>query len=902
MQLINNINKTILLKFFRPFSIKLLLIGQHVKKSKEETETNISLGNNNKNLTKELLIENRNETLFWKVFRNKFLFKTIFSTFVNSNLYSYSRLYYVYNIYEDFKNGIEIIRDKVKTNSYLIFSGKGLERILENIKEDTKENQLFYNQLIDNYCNSSVHYMKFFDRITNYSNLFALKSFINFYKKYKNDNYLQICQHLIKDHSNSIIIIESIIIKPFNIFHELKLFQLIDIIKTLLLDEDFFKFLSKQNKELLLNLPKLTLKDIKEFQFTNEELNENLFMVLKPLTRWNKYYKKLNKNYNNNNNNKTIDYKEQISKIKEDILKLYNNEFIKINEELNGLIYFVEENELNEEKYREIENIQNEQKIIQNQINELFKKQNELIKKEEENSKLSDEMVKKREVIFKYIELFYSITYKKDKEKPIEYYLSKNEKNEIIEIVSGNSQGKLFEYGVPNDEILGIYINNSHPIDVIKNIKSIEMLDFIFKHFREVFFKKENSNWKYCKSMEIVEHYEKLMKSLNRKFLFKYKNPLRINLAYNQMIPELLSRAINNPLLYTPICSPTIFPKKELRVTGSIENQNAFLSLLESNFFEVILFSRSFNFIKNKEISRYILNNSIINLVGPEIESSYYRILIQLPSYSERNKKEDYHHHHHHNNKNNEKVDNNNLEDDDEDGSDYEDNGYVEGFDYSDSSDDDEDNSDCEDNGYIEGFDFSDSSDDEDYLGRNKFYYEEIEHLDNSYPNVNVNGGDGIIEIFLSYYHIFEILYNSNRFNEAKGFFRDVESVEVIPPHVLLPLFDGLIPLLISTKDKDDSTVYFIMHVLAEHGNITIIQYLISNYNQLFKYNTTNEDDLKTLLDIAIFCDYPQLFEILFDYIKYTREEFTSQLEEKDEEDSIISYGYIDRFKSEKKK
>ncbi|KAM9959320.1 hypothetical protein ACTFIR_000395 [Dictyostelium discoideum] len=250
-----------------------------IKLEKESKQQQTVLNNNNNN--------NKNEILFWKVFRNIYIFKYIFSNFKYSN---YKKLNLIDIIIRDYENCIEIIKDKVKSNSSLYFGyNRELDYFFENVKEETEENQLFLNQFINNYCISSKLVGKIFNSIIESSNLMALISFINIYKSNARFKYQGIS-------------------KERNLFKEFKLGELINFLKKFVKTE--YIMTNTQYKI------RLKLKKIKDFQFSDLELNENLFMLLKPLINWD------TKNKNITESKYTIDKRDVVLKYIDIFLKI----------------------------------------------------------------------------------------------------------------------------------------------------------------------------------------------------------------------------------------------------------------------------------------------------------------------------------------------------------------------------------------------------------------------------------------------------------------------------------------------------------------------------------------------------------------------------------------------------
>ncbi|KAM9952699.1 hypothetical protein ACTFIR_007753 [Dictyostelium discoideum] len=326
--------------------------------------------------------------------------------------------------------------------------------------------------------------------------------------------------------------VTSIIISvhDFNLFKELKLGELIHMIKILYQKEKISKFLDlPYYHNFIIKLPEDTLSsddedeqfeqhklefregiikkesiinEIKDIQFSNKELNENLFMVLKPLTNWDKYFSKLNDNYKDTNNNNDENGSGELSLLKFDILELYNNKFKKNFEKLQ-VLFNVKKFEFPEKDFQDIENIHKEQIEIEKEMKILFKKQNELIEKQkqEKESLQSEDIVKKRDAIQIYRITFFLTSPRK---KPIEYYLCFKDEKEII-LNGKNSRKELLNIGTPTNEILSgiteclqitkdkleLIMHSNFLIEkpykymfedyfgtyVISNVKSIDMLD-----------------------------------------------------------------------------------------------------------------------------------------------------------------------------------------------------------------------------------------------------------------------------------------------------------------------------------------------------------------------------------------------------------------------------------------
>ncbi|KAM9958364.1 hypothetical protein ACTFIW_001226 [Dictyostelium discoideum] len=843
-----------------------------------------------------LLIKNDNEIAFWKVFRNKSIFKMVFSNFKFSNTFNYSRLYSVSTIFKSFSNGIEIIRDKVKSNSYLSFIASdknnvrkfnfgGLSIIFENIKDENEENQVFYNQFITNYCNRTVHFWSLFDHVIESSNLLALKSLhgngmikekvkvdfeINSYSNLKILNYLT-------KNLSKLFIIETIQVNDFNIFKEFKLAELIDFIRVLLDDKKYykllkpftnFKSLSRATKDIddelslfLENITKnkLILNEIKNFKFTDKELNENLFKVLKPLTNWDRHFSKLNDKYSSSiDNNSSINNDNEIEieneKQRLSIIKLKNLElFQKIvnnNDNLSKKLKLVS-HEVHENIFNNIMIIQNDQIKIGKEMEGNFIEQNQLIQKiqekqlkqqiEKENNTLQeckDDDLNKRNTIFKYVTIFYDLNL--TKKKPIEYSLAFLNEFATNEEFCWDDQ--LFEFGIPKNEILvngalSPNISGAKKIEIImsskflmenkfknfistycsrslvENVKSTDMLDFLFEKFQNQIFGGNKDFWQYCDSVEILKHYEKLMESLGRKFSYSAHYP---GIKF-----PLLSMAINNPFLYDDgddydeNNNNNIKKKKKNLILKKNISFNDFLLLIESNRLKKLEMRKSLTEFNNDSIliSRWISDNCITDLSS----------LID------------------------------------------------------------------------HGRDFN-------------TYSIKIE-IDVQLPNYKGNrdgNDDGKVKLLLLQNQLIQILYNSNRLddvfkiNSLSGK-EIIHFINFIGPHISLPFVEKLLQYLIDVNLNFE--IYTFLSNLISNGNLLIIKYLNLNHSHFFSKITKETEgflesrELKNLLSSSVLFDHVQIAEILFVYTNLTKGEFERSTKPSY---SMIEFLYSNNFKLSK--
>ncbi|EGC29540.1 hypothetical protein DICPUDRAFT_158853, partial [Dictyostelium purpureum] len=135
---------------------------------------------------------NKIDILFFKIFRNKILFQEIFSYFKYKTVYSYERLIDAKHIIESFSNGNEIIKDKIKSSSFLIKSS--LDAVYNKFTKNNQENIIFYNQLFNNYLTIPEEIVSFIKC----PNLVALKLYIKKYNIESNEilNIIKQYSHL----------------------------------------------------------------------------------------------------------------------------------------------------------------------------------------------------------------------------------------------------------------------------------------------------------------------------------------------------------------------------------------------------------------------------------------------------------------------------------------------------------------------------------------------------------------------------------------------------------------------------------------------------------------------------------------------------------------------------------
>ncbi|EGC40499.1 hypothetical protein DICPUDRAFT_74019 [Dictyostelium purpureum] len=95
---------------------------------------------------------NNGELAFWNVFRNKTIFKLIFSNFKFSQLFNYDSLVGTKYIFNNFSNAREIIKDKLKSKSYFIRNNVEAALIIGKLKKENREFYIHFFSTYPLYC------------------------------------------------------------------------------------------------------------------------------------------------------------------------------------------------------------------------------------------------------------------------------------------------------------------------------------------------------------------------------------------------------------------------------------------------------------------------------------------------------------------------------------------------------------------------------------------------------------------------------------------------------------------------------------------------------------------------------------------------------------------------------
>ncbi|EGC34936.1 hypothetical protein DICPUDRAFT_152759 [Dictyostelium purpureum] len=469
--------------------------------------------NNNKELS-------LNETLFWRIYKNIFIRNKIFSNF--RKLDHYNCLINVNNIIIRY-NGPEIIRDKVKSGGILYLGD--YEIIYERIIKNNKENQDFYNQFFLNYSKDLKlrSNKELLGTILSHGNIVAFNQFIKVYN-ISNQEIVEISKEfykrnifktVIKDYSvkikiqceilewRSIKIFKyltqnygSITINEF-IINSIKIDQL--TLKKLIIASKFiidnFKILPLRNKQSITSL--ISNKDynfIKDntlecqfSQFTKNQLNTNVLKLIESsqILKYN--------NDNNNDNNIVLDI---ILNYFDIIIKSIHNPRDLVSVLVNSICIGI--NNLTNENHYKKEDLEHylSQAI---QVKESTSIDTFLV-----NTSPLKSLVDFKDVISKSKEFLMA------KAGLCVIQVLKNGDVEYLELIK-QRYPRIIDQFIKN-EIIKLQIIFA------QTIGSTKTLDYYFKYYQREVFGIGNSKCWFISKITILEHYEKLMKSLNNKF------------------------------------------------------------------------------------------------------------------------------------------------------------------------------------------------------------------------------------------------------------------------------------------------------------------------------------------------------------------------------------------------
>ncbi|EGC37458.1 hypothetical protein DICPUDRAFT_76920 [Dictyostelium purpureum] len=481
------------------------------------------------------------EILFWRIFRNVYLNKKVFSFLISKKNHTYDVNFCVPIIYRDFPNASEIIMDKVKSGSYLSFGNESLDQqhgfglIFRHIQEDNEYNRNFYQKLFENYSNYFSS-KELSTKIIEAHNILAFNVLnpveidpvyippITNYQSFKMINHL-----LKKGHYANFR------------FHDFNPFA--DSIK--------LKHILKMVKKISLSQRSIDQNTINEItnpnNFTKDQLSSTINQLLDTQSSL----------INNRPSNRHMDaIKILILKNLNILLKDLQSVDTKI-----PLDYYL----LFEEK-----------EVIFNKLSELFFLNyidyNIVIKSMCSFLKFG----KFNNIDPSIFSNHFNIVLNKFKNGCLMKTIFKT----IFETNNINFIDVLLQ---PNSTLLAHYAPQ-----IIQSIKSTQILDYFFEKHQNLLFSPGNSYWFYVTETPIIEHYEKLMTSLKRTFSMVTRdcNPFGYDSLDFKNSLDLLLRAMNKPELYSFPTQIDITPLVNV-FSYYLEKskQDTIISLIRSNRF-----------------------------------------------------------------------------------------------------------------------------------------------------------------------------------------------------------------------------------------------------------------------------------------------------------------------------
>ncbi|EGC34100.1 hypothetical protein DICPUDRAFT_80155 [Dictyostelium purpureum] len=482
---------------------------------------------------------NSGETAFWKIFRNKVLFKLIFSNFIFKELFSYDDLIGAKYILSRFSNGEAIIRDKIKSRNYVLKDYDDVVKIIVSIKKDTKENREFYRQLFSIF--------PYYERDStgdsrNFSNYpFWIQLIININNNPALIEYTERFQ-IDKRNISSLMDIRVDGLEKLNDKLKTKLFLKsggTSNIGDLSIDEVIRYFKYSEKFKALIKIYKYVIAQ----NHTTKKKHSNIIQ-------------QLNHQLESNNFNK-IQLKSTINSI-----SLSNDQYLKpIIHNILKVLYSVYKINFNDPILI---------KPIKYYIYFKEKSRFELVFSTKRKLKKSKYYHK----LLTVINSDHCIEYQKNLIKKI----SEKKRAWQVEdkicfeqaIISTNNL-ELIDHMYKHFKKIFSFIG-----DIMLLITKTEVLDYFFNNHQKLMFYDNNPLWKYV-NKQILCHFEQLMKSISRKFSI----PIRLEYSdsnENKETLEKFKRALNNPTLY-------IFESNEYYPPNSINRYARYLntSLLENN-------------------------------------------------------------------------------------------------------------------------------------------------------------------------------------------------------------------------------------------------------------------------------------------------------------------------------
>ncbi|EGC39548.1 hypothetical protein DICPUDRAFT_74873 [Dictyostelium purpureum] len=420
------------------------------------------------------------ELLFWKVFKNKTIFKEIFSNIKYKEVYGYDDMVKAEYVLKYYSNGAEIVKDKIKSNNNIISNQNDMEAILKSIRGFSEDNEIFYrnlftkfkshgknsqfknvnkwfNLIISSYNKlATSQYIKIFDLSTGdiRGNITNFQEHYNFFSSYQGIKMFSFLK------TNDCIDKDSFIIKPFNQINvtsdSFKLKQLVTIFRIIVsIVQDNNGIKTEKIDRLINELQQIEFTKLDQFNSKIVDIIENPELLSKVQVK-------------KEGNNQTL---------KNIIFKLFKL-FYSVNKKLQLLVnkskkfYFHKTSrELNEMLESESPSLD---------LNRLLKISNK------------GDLVK--------ICKDYYCHYTTDFSKQSDFHKMILNSNNVVLI---EALYKVVSFGIVKQ--------HEFPY-LIKSINSTEVLDYYFNNHKDSgIFKQEEGCWRFFQSVELLVHYEKLM-------------------------------------------------------------------------------------------------------------------------------------------------------------------------------------------------------------------------------------------------------------------------------------------------------------------------------------------------------------------------------------------------------
>ncbi|EGC33946.1 hypothetical protein DICPUDRAFT_80312 [Dictyostelium purpureum] len=460
--------------------------------------------NNNNNIIKNNESKDRSETLFWSVFRNKWLFSKIFSNFTLKDSYTYDQLIYAPSLFNYYSNAVEIVQDKIKSNGYLVFDtiySHGLLEMAPSIRKDTKENVELLESFFKNRPSISSNVDNSILFAIHHSNLFLFKFIVN---------YFQLSKKEITTSTSKITSFHFDIEKNIS---DVKAFKILKYLR----ENDYFPKIDVDFRYFNIYDKKIKLKYIMKFielltEFKGTKDKKSKLETIKAI------------------------YEFSEDELKQSIKQLLKSHFSNPN-------------------YRLMDAIRHYSILFFEYFNDIeIPAEHHFIFETDENKIV--QLFIKRPYHIVHFKKLYKFRYNNDTTK-IKKFISNASRSDIRAdffytsvLITGNMELITYLHSLSS---IGLVICGVFPMVyyVSNSLDSPEVANFYYSKFKDyLIYKNLNRCWLYFTNLGALEAVEKNMVTLERKFLvgnFTNQDPL---VKKNTLQLDILIRALNNPNVY----------------------------------------------------------------------------------------------------------------------------------------------------------------------------------------------------------------------------------------------------------------------------------------------------------------------------------------------------------------